>query len=206
MRNIALAVQHSIAPLVEPMHEALESARHFIDVEHRGVVGKDQHWLRTANMRGSVFRYLKRQDLGDWFLDESAHGQNGAVHLTNNDGTSQLRVLHASADQADPVAGHSRRRRAYFTNNPLIEEEDLFGTVHHKLLMLWEEPDSESEFGLRVVRTLGPGTYGKSMKTDMLIDMPRTKTDFESLEFVVQDEELDYEIAEDEEEKGNGAG
>ncbi|GAB4987821.1 hypothetical protein MAHJHV61_33110 [Mycobacterium avium subsp. hominissuis] len=193
-------IQHAVAELVEPIHDALAAARLTVDEKHKGLLrDKDQQWLRTALIRGLVYRELERVELSGWVLG-GEHARNGEVHLCSRDGTMTIRVLREAPDQTIPAAGHNRRRRAYYAN-VLPYGLDLWGSAHHSLLLLWGEPDPADDFTVRLVRPLEPGKYRKSGRADLDIDLPRSKTDFMALKFEVYDEEYEqpgFQIADEE--------
>ena len=98
-----------------------------------------------------------------------------------------------------------RWRWAYFRNQPCAQLA-LWGeakNISHNLLMLWDERDDETS--LRLVRPIGLGSARRGVPIDLSVDLPRTRTDFESTKFEIADEELDEtEVNYDEEEDESG--
>ena len=185
---------------MEPIHDALAAARLAVDETHKGLVrGEDQQWLRTALIRGLVYRELERAALQEWVLG-GEHVRNGEVHLSSTDGTMTIRVLREAPDQTIPAAGHSRRRRAYYLNT-LPYEPDLFGSAHHSLLLLWGEPDPTTRTSRSGWCARWNRASGASRAEPIDIDLPRSKTDFMALKFEVYDEEYEergFTIADEE--------
>lgn len=194
-----------VSPLVEPLYDAFGYAQQRL--EQLGIpTGDDKRWLRTACFRSEVFDYLNGQEIDGWWLDRKPHSQNGAVHLAHSDNDLALRVLReAPLPGGVPCAGGSRRRRAYYRNQP-YGQLPLWGeeakNVSHNLLTLWEE--SGDEISLRLVRPLGPGSALRGVPIDLSVDLPRTRTDFESIKFEVFDEDLDEDTANYEEDQESG--
>ncbi|APE11566.1 hypothetical protein [Rhodococcus sp. 2G] len=192
-----------IGPLVEPVHEAFEFARHTLQTKHEGLYDeREQRWLRTHALRGGAWRNLR--DLGlpaSWALT-GRHRRNGEIHLAYGSGEMQVRVLHTFPVNYAPVAGYNGARRAYYTNTAIEELSDPFTT--QRLILLWQEPDDSAEFELTMIRPLEPGRIGRHVKSDLVIPMPRTLSAFEALTFDPQDDEqsLLFEIDDDELEDG----
>lgn len=203
MGNIDWLV-HRVSPLVEPLNDAFGHA--LLRLDQMGIpTGDDKQWLRTACVRSEVFDYLAGQSIDGWLLDRRSHKMNGAVHLAHSDGDLALKVLREVPLLGGvPCAGSNARRRAFFRNPPL-DQLALWGTpqhVSHNVLTLWEERDKE--ISLRVVRPIGTGGSLRGAPIDMSVDLPRTRTDFESTKFVIYDEDLDEGIANYEEDEDSG--
>lgn len=196
-----------ISPLVEPLHDAFGHARH--SLKRLNVkIGEDKRWLRTAWFRSFVFDYLDGENVDGWLLDRKTHKQNGAVHFSHSEGDLALRVLREAPLFLGgvPCAGSSGRRRAYFLNKP-CGQLPLWGqaaNVSHNLLTLWDE--REDEISLRLVRPIGPGSSRRGVPIDLSVDLPRTRTDFESTKFEVFDEDLDEDVVSYEQDGNDGGG
>lgn len=195
---------HRVSPLVEPLHDAFGHAR--VQLEKMNIPkGDDKRWLRTAGFRSGVFDYLAGHGVDRWALDRKLHKLNGAVHLSHLDGDLALRVLReAPLVGGVPCAGSNGRRRAYFRNQPCAQLA-LWGeanNVSHNLLTLWDERDEE--VSLRLVRPTGAGSSVRGVPIDLSVDLPRTRTDFESTKFEIYDEDLDEDTANYEEDGESG--
>lgn len=152
--------------------------------------GEDKRWLRTACFRSEVFDYLNDHATDSWKLDRKTHSLNGAVHLAHADGDLSLRVLRAVPLRGGvPCAGSNGQRRAYFSNRPYAQLGLWGASTTHNLLTLWDEHDEE--ISLRLVRPIGPGTALKGVPIDLSVDLPRSRTAFESTKFEIFDEDLD---------------
>lgn len=207
MSNIeALIVR--VSPLVEPLHDAFGYACHRL--EEMGIsTSEEKRWLRTAFLRSEVFDYLSGQGIDGWLLDQKRHNQNGAIHIAHVDGDLATRVLReAPMPGGVPCAGSNGLRRNFFRNQPQFPRQHaLWGEpkeVGHNLLTLWDE--RADEVSLRVVRPIGPGSSLRGVPIDLSVDLPRTRTDFESAKFEIYDEDLDEDTAsyeEDEESDGS---
>lgn len=203
MSNLSHLV-HGISSLVEPLHDAFGHAR--VRIDDLGIAhGDDKRWLRTTHYRSEVFDYLAGHEADGWTLDRKRHSQNGAVHLIHSDGDLALRLLReAPTPGGVPCAGSNTRRRAYYRNRPCAQL-GLWGeptTLAHNLLTLWDE--QEEGISLRVVRPIGPGSSHRGVPIDFSADLPRTRTDFESMRFEVLDEGLDETTISYDEEDGSG--
>jgi len=197
---------YRLSPLVEPMHDAFGHARH--RVQQLGVAASDdKRWLRTAIYRGEVFDYLSTHPVDEWAIDDKRHSQNGAIHLTHADSDLAVRILReAPTPGGVPYAGSNSRRQAYYKNSPCAQLS-LWGepkNIGHNLLALWDERNDG--ISLRVVRPVGPGSPLGGVPIDLSADLPRHRTDFESMRFEVFDEDLDDAVAKFEEEDGSGGG
>lgn len=202
MRNTAQILVDRLGPLVEPLHEAFELARHRLDNDYRGLCGDDQGWLRTHALRGLVYRGLSNAPLPERWRLTGNHRQNGAINMAFGSGEIALRFFH-SISGATPIAGTNNARRAYYTQQALTELSDPNHFPTQRLLLLWEELDRVGEFLLNVVRPLDPGTIGEHVKHDLRIPMPRIRTAFESLVFDTADDDEVLEFDIDQRELGN---
>ncbi|OZF47591.1 hypothetical protein [Rhodococcus sp. 14-2470-1a] len=188
MSNSFEALQGSIGDVVEPLHEAMRGAREVMNDHSVLVRDDDQQWLRACLLRGLAYRKLEALDLGAWSLT-GGHKKNGAVHLAHRDGSMTIRLLREAVGNSIPHAGSNRARRSYYQNTPL-PGLDLFGS-HSNLLVLWSEPNPAEDFCLRMVRPLTTGSwFGKNLRTDIDIELPRSRTAFTELRFTVTDEDL----------------
>lgn len=198
MSNIPDLVHDAIGPLVEPLHEAFELARHRLDTGYKGLVGRDQGWLRTHVLRALTYQALDDGALPDRWQLAGNHRKNGATHLCFGSGEMQIRSVHVFPSGATPVAGSNPARRAYYTNRALEEFSDPLHMPVHRLLLRWEEQSPDDEFLLDIVRPLEPGRIGRKVKSDISFPLPRGRSLFESLEFDTRDEAelLEYEVDE----------
>lgn len=198
-------IHAQLLPIVEVLHNSFSASADEVTRFLPGHLSSADHaWLRTHNLRAAVRSHLKDATLDGWKLTGNPR-LNGQLGLSNSPGNLSVRVLRDGKPPVSmsPTAGHSRTRRAFWSNPPVekILQEDLFGQVGHQLLLLWHEL-GEGEFSLRIVRPTHPGRYGSSLPTDIQIDLPPTRTDFENLKFEVENDEEDLliNIAEEEHE------
>ena len=210
VEEMAKLVHRSLSPIVEPLHECFSAGSEMVDqFLPRRISGPDYAWYRTHSLRASVRANLEDRapELGDWSVGGNPK-RNGELRLLHKDEALTMRVLRdgRAPKLLVPTAGHSVTRRAFWSNDPLagFEQEDLFGKTEQTLLLLWQELD-EGQFEIRVVRPINPGSFGRTVKTDMQIDLAPLQTDFEDLVFEVENEQEPFwqEIAEEELE-GNG--
>ncbi|MBY4214330.1 hypothetical protein HQO42_13735 [Rhodococcus fascians] len=191
-------IAEAITPIVEPMHEAYELARHQLDTKHKGLVGPNQEWLRTHILRGLTYQAISDSGLPPHWQLTGNHKKNGATHLTYGSGEIVMRSVHVFPTGSTPIAGSNNQRRAYYTNRALGELTDPHNMSTHRLLLRWEEQGPEDEFILDVVRPLEPGRIGRKVKSDLCFPLPRVRTLFEALEFDTRDESevLEFEVDE----------
>lgn len=193
-----------IAPLVPVLHEIGPAAVTAADEACSSVMGLPQkpiyHPTRVHLARAGLHRSLAVAPLDGWHLDEE-QSFNTPVHLYS-DGLA-LRMLH-SVSLAPPAPGPNAARRAWYTNRPLIENDELF-SAPEQMLLIWGADFAQGIVSFRVVHTTGPWRYGDSSKIDLSIWLDNEE-DFESATFETRDEEEDLEMPSREEAEGEAAG
>ncbi|MGH3952763.1 MAG: hypothetical protein ACRDTI_01770 [Mycobacterium sp.] len=196
MSNVPEILAERIGPLVHPLHEAFERARHRLAVDYAGLATSDQDWLRTHAMRGLVYQELRGPvALPEPWRVTGNHRLNGMVNLTYSTGEITLRAVH-KLGSSTPHAGGNQARRAFYTNQAIADMADSQMIETHRMLLCWDDPNREGPFELDIIRPLNAGSITKKVRADIAIPLPRSRTAFESLSFNTDDdaEELHYEI------------
>lgn len=193
-----------IAPLVPILHEIGPASVTAADEACTSVLGLPQmpiyHPTRVHLARAGLHRSLSRASVDGWHLDEE-QTLNTPVHLYS-DGLA-LRMLH-SVTLAPPAPGPNFARRAWYTNHPLIDNEELF-SAPEQMLLIWGADFAQGLVSFRVVHTTGPWRYGDNSKIDLSIWLDNEE-DFASATFETRDEEEDLELPSREEAEGGAAG
>jgi hypothetical protein len=189
--NIPPVISDRIGPLVEPLHEAFELARHRIDHDYRGLHREDQVWLRTHALRGLLWQHLSDSGLPEHWSLTGNHRQNGSIHLAYGSGQMVLRAVHAFPSGEAPIAGSNGARRAFYTNQALADLADPDHMPPQRMLLVWEEWARDSDFLLTVVHPLTPGSPRNGVRSDLEFGLPRTQTAFEQMQFDTADDDED---------------
>jgi hypothetical protein len=191
---LATYLHGELLPLTEPLHEAFfraeeDAIRHLPPYKNAGHMS----WLKSGYMRLGVREHLSSEGLAEWKVTGNPN-MTGQLSLTNQAEDVVLRVLKdgRAPKRSVPNAGHSRQRRAYWRNAPMLDfpQNPLFGPPVHTLLLLWA-PGEDGVFDLRVVRPIAEGKYGGQVATDFCMELAPTRTAFEELRFVGEDHEED---------------
>lgn len=193
-----------LEPLCGPLYSALDraaeiAAAHF---DEYGMAdpefGVGQAHLARAHARRLMTRSASAGEFEPWSLAKP--GPNLQLVLRHA-GMLTLKLLRPFEDQAPPT-GTNRARIAYYTHL----HDNLFGVDGSDLIGLWR-PDKDGEVSVRVVRTRGPVRFGRSMKCDLDLMLPRAADDLEQLEFRPAEGELEFRLPfEDEQDRGDEAG
>lgn len=95
-----------------------------------------------------------------------------------------------------PIAGRNAKRRRVWTQEPLGEilRQDPSMQDPYNLLLCWDFAGEvpQDEFGLRIVHTIGPGTYGSSVPCDLILDVRAGGDIFSRLKFEGSDDHEDF--------------
>jgi len=201
--NIPSVISDRIGPLVEPLHDAFERARHRVDHGYPGLYRENQDWLRTHVLRGLLQQQLSDDGLPEHWSLTGNHRQNGAVNLTYGSGEMVLRAVHAFPAGEAPIAGPNGARRAFYTNRALADLADPDHMPTHRLLLVWEEESRDNNFLLTVVHPLTPGSSRSRVRSDLEFGLPRTLTAFEQIHFDTADEDEDLLFEFDEDDFGD---
>lgn len=207
--QLALYLHAELKTLTEPLHEALATAA--VDVSNhlpRYQNAGNMSFLRAGIMRLGVREHLASVDPEGWTMGGNPNLM-GQLQFSNTKGDLVLRFLKDGRPpkKSIPSAGHSRTRRAFWRNKPMLDLglDTLFEVPSvHKLLLLWSPGEGET-FDVRAVRPLESGKYTGSIEIDFSLDLAPTRTAFEELRFVGEDHEEDLIIDIDNDEESGGA-
>ncbi|MFI2703453.1 hypothetical protein [Cellulosimicrobium composti] len=183
----------ALAPLCEPLHDALTQA-HQTALKRAPELTKDRRLepVFTHLRRGFAWGELTSRELGPW-----------VPRLTNNAGitlaqdTYSMRVLHQLPDKSAPPPGPGIGRQAFYANDTL--SDDLF-PEGDRLLALWAF--SRAGLSIRIVRPIGAWNFGRREKVDLDFILPQYSADLENLQFTKSDEDIEITLPSEEEVDG----
>lgn len=171
--------------------------------------------LMPLTMRAEMREYLEANPMvNDWRVEGDPR-KMGQLLLAQEDLNLELRFLkerRRSYPNGVPVAGKNKTRRDVWVAVPL--DFALLAAATPKaepvrLLLLWDFLDTQTldQFTLRIVHTLAPGVYGKSVPCDLILDVKDGGGIFKRLEFTgsPDDDDLFGLVDVDEEENESGS-
>jgi hypothetical protein len=169
-------------------------------------------------MRAELREFLEVNLLPDGWVIDGDSRKMGQLLLHHEDHNLEMRLLkerRTSYPRGVPPAGQNEARRKFWVDVPL--DLDLLSleadaaarrrTEPIRLLLLWDflTPQTLDEFTLRLVHTLSPGTYGKAVPCDLVLDVKDGGEIFNHLEFAGSpDDENFFSIEVDQEENEGG--
>lgn len=167
----------SAMTLASPLHEAMGYAISVADqkmVSYR-VSGAKYRGLHSYLVRVGVREFLLEEGLPDSWEIAGNPELSGQLKFLDQQSGWQIRFLKESPVTTNrvPLAGANKARRQIWTG-------DLFSSagVDHslgrviredELLMLWNLQNQD--FGLRVVHTIGPGKFQKTVPVNYSLDL-----------------------------------
>ncbi|CAM3723949.1 hypothetical protein OCAE111667_23650 [Occultella aeris] len=175
-------VVDALAPLCEPLYDALTEGRARARERHPEFVGEPGLGSVVTHVaRGLALYALRSRELGPWTLVP----QNNAGIALSLDSYS-IRVLHQLPDKSAPPPGSNRVRRSFYGNGTL--DPEMF-PVSDKLLALWGD-DEKGALMIRIVRPLGVWSFGARHKVDLDFVLPPMADDLEALVYDTADDDI----------------
>ncbi len=171
-----------------------------------GLPGQKYPHLLPMAVRCDMREFLEEVELPDGWTIEGNPCLMAQLFLKNADERAGLRFLkerRKTYPGGVPPAGRSAKRR----NDWSVQDQPIphmgiaeLEPAWTNLLLLWDLQDAPAEeeagFTLRVVHTIAPGEYGRTVPLDFSLDVLPGGTIFDNLEFRGDDEEVNLFQAE----------
>lgn len=202
----AVEVQaRALGPLLHSgMAASLEGAR----ARNVGLKHSKYPHLVPSCVRAELREFLESSPVPSGWRIGGNSRRMGQLDLENPDLGMSMRFLkerRRTYPGGVPTAGHNQARRQRWTSLPLdfpLPQQVNTDVDTLNLLLLWDfrKPGKLDEFRLRIVHTLAPGTYGKPVPCDLIVDVEDGGFIFSQLKFAGSPEDDDLfkvEIAEE---------
>ncbi len=199
------------------LHSGVATALAAARKRGRGLEHPKYPHLLPFLMRAELREFLETNRLPDgWVVngDPRLMGQLLLVNAEHNLATRFLKERRRTYPNGVPTAGANGARQQFWTNIPLdldflsLESDPAtrrrIGPV--QLLLLWDflKPQNLDEFTLRVVHTLSPGVYGRTVPCDLVLDVKDGGEIFNRLAFKGSEEEQNFFAVELDHEENQG--